>query len=69
MSMRAHSTAVQDSLKDYRFGSANDIQIPSHRLSDSQVRMGSQPNEGARRQKMAPRRNQPKNVEADTSMR
>ena len=38
MSMRAHSTAVQDSLNDYRFGSANSQQIPGHRLSDSQVR-------------------------------
>lgn len=38
MSMRAHSTAVQDSLKGYTFGRANDRKIPSHRLSDSQVR-------------------------------
>lgn len=38
MSMRAHSTAVQDSLNDYRFGSANGQQIPAHRLSDSQAR-------------------------------
>lgn len=43
MSMRAHSTAVQDSLKDYRFGSANDRQVPSHKLSDSQVREGFNP--------------------------
>lgn len=38
MSMRAHSTAVQDSLNDYRFGSANSQQIPGHRLRDSQAR-------------------------------
>eukprot|EP00752_Nemacystus_decipiens_P006311 g5691.t1 len=37
MSMRAHSTAVQDSLNDYRFGSANSEQVPGHRLSDSQI--------------------------------
>lgn len=37
MSMRAHSTAVQDSLQDYTFGSANKRQVPSHKLGDSQV--------------------------------
>eukprot|EP00903_Cladosiphon_okamuranus_P017946 g16513.t1 len=37
MSMRAHSTAVQDSLSDYRFGSANRQRIPGHRMSDSQI--------------------------------
>lgn len=37
MSMRAHSTAVQDSLKDYTFGSANTRKVPHYKLSDSQV--------------------------------
>lgn len=37
MSMRAHSTAVQDSLNDYTFGTANDRKIPGHKLNDSQV--------------------------------
>jgi len=52
MSMRAHSTAVQDSLKDYRFGSANDVQIPSHRLSDSQVEMDMKSVHNSREQRL-----------------
>ncbi|CAM9140186.1 unnamed protein product [Hapterophycus canaliculatus] len=37
MSMRAHSTAVQDSLRDYTFGSANTRHVSSHKLSDSKI--------------------------------
>lgn len=37
MTMRAHSTAVQESLKGYKFGDANGRQIQRHDMSDKQV--------------------------------
>lgn len=40
MTMQAHSSAVQDSLKGYRFGGANGTDVPAYRFTDSQVRSG-----------------------------
>lgn len=37
MPMRAHSTAVQDSLQGYKFGTANSKQIPAYVMSDSEA--------------------------------
>lgn len=37
MRIQAHDTAVLGSLERYRFGSANDHQMPKHKLSRSQV--------------------------------
>ena len=37
MAMQAHSTAIQDSLREYKFGRANSRRVPGHRLKPKQV--------------------------------
>ena len=38
--MQTRGTAVRGSLERYKFGCANDHQLPKHKLSESEVRMG-----------------------------
>ena len=40
MNMQARDTGLRSSVGRYRFGGANNNQIPKHKLSKSEVRVG-----------------------------